>query len=80
MLTHRGIDLISNAVISTFPFLETTPTRGVSYLPLSHIAAQMSDIHVPMNIAAHGAESTRRAGDGLRSAPEERLGRVDAQG
>ena len=40
MLTHEGIDLIANAVISVFPFLETTPTRGVSYLPLCHAAEQ----------------------------------------
>jgi long-chain acyl-CoA synthetase len=40
MLTHRGIELIAKAVTSVFPFLETTPTRSVSYLPLCHAAEQ----------------------------------------
>jgi len=40
MLTHRGIDLIGNAVTTVFPFLSTNETRGVSYLPLCHAAEQ----------------------------------------
>jgi long-subunit acyl-CoA synthetase (AMP-forming) len=40
MLSHRGIDLIANAVATVFPFLLDTPTRNVSYLPLCHAAEQ----------------------------------------
>ncbi len=40
MLTHRGIDLIAKAVVSLFPLLANTATRGVSYLPLCHAAEQ----------------------------------------
>lgn len=40
MLTHRGIKLISDAVIEVFPFLLETKTRAVSYLPLCHAAEQ----------------------------------------
>ena len=40
MLTHRGIELISDAVGKTFPLLLETAQRGVSYLPLCHAAEQ----------------------------------------
>jgi long-subunit acyl-CoA synthetase (AMP-forming) len=40
MLTHRGIDLIANAVAEVFPSLLETKTRAVSYLPLCHAAEQ----------------------------------------
>ena len=40
MLTHRGIELISDAVTTVFPFLKNSETRGVSYLPLCHAAEQ----------------------------------------
>mgnify|MGYP001826440906 CR=1 FL=1 len=40
MLTHRGIELISDAVTTVFPFLKKSETRGVSYLPLCHAAEQ----------------------------------------
>ena len=40
MLTHRGIDLIANAVAEVFPSLLETKTRNVSYLPLCHAAEQ----------------------------------------
>jgi long-subunit acyl-CoA synthetase (AMP-forming) len=40
MLTHRGIDLIANAVAEVFPSLLATKTRAVSYLPLCHAAEQ----------------------------------------
>ena len=40
MLTHRGIELIANAVGEVFPFLLETKARGVSYLPLCHAAEQ----------------------------------------
>ena len=40
MLTHRGIDLIANAVAEVFPSLIETKTRNVSYLPLCHAAEQ----------------------------------------
>ena len=40
MLTHRGIDLIANAVAEVFPTLLKTKTRNVSYLPLCHAAEQ----------------------------------------
>jgi long-subunit acyl-CoA synthetase (AMP-forming) len=40
MLTHRGIDLIANAVVEVFPSLLETKTRMVSYLPLCHAAEQ----------------------------------------
>ena len=40
MLTHRGIDLIANAVLKVFPVLRETEARSVSYLPLCHAAEQ----------------------------------------
>lgn len=40
MLTHRGIDLIANAVVTVFPMLKDTEQRSVSYLPLCHAAEQ----------------------------------------
>jgi len=40
MLTHRGIDLIANAVVTVFPVLKHTEQRSVSYLPLCHAAEQ----------------------------------------
>jgi long-chain acyl-CoA synthetase len=40
MLTHRGIELMSNAVAEVFPLLLDTKTRAVSYLPLCHAAEQ----------------------------------------
>ncbi len=40
MLTHRGIELIANAVAEVFPTLLETETRAVSYLPLCHAAEQ----------------------------------------
>jgi long-subunit acyl-CoA synthetase (AMP-forming) len=40
MLTHKGIDLIANAVAEVFPSLMKTKTRSVSYLPLCHAAEQ----------------------------------------
>ncbi len=40
MLTHRGIELIANAVTTVFPFLKEHEPRSVSYLPLCHAAEQ----------------------------------------
>jgi long-chain acyl-CoA synthetase len=40
MLSHRGIELISKAVVKVFPMLLETHTRMVSYLPLCHAAEQ----------------------------------------
>jgi long-chain acyl-CoA synthetase len=40
MLTHRGIDLIANAVLAVFPILKDHEARSVSYLPLCHAAEQ----------------------------------------
>jgi long-subunit acyl-CoA synthetase (AMP-forming) len=40
MLTHRGIELIGNAVKAVFPTLVERETRYVSYLPLCHAAEQ----------------------------------------
>ncbi|MGB5809834.1 MAG: long-chain fatty acid--CoA ligase [Polyangiales bacterium] len=40
MLTHRGIDLIGQAVAKVFPTLMEKETRFVSYLPLCHAAEQ----------------------------------------
>jgi len=41
MCTHRGIDEIARAFCDAFPeFLETDPTRYISYLPLCHVAEQ----------------------------------------
>ncbi|MGB3051366.1 MAG: long-chain fatty acid--CoA ligase [Polyangiales bacterium] len=40
MLTHRGIELIGNALEEVFPVLLETDSRIVSYLPLCHAAEQ----------------------------------------
>lgn len=40
MLTHRGIELIGQAVAKVFPTLMEGETRFVSYLPLCHAAEQ----------------------------------------
>lgn len=40
MLTHRGIELVGDAVTKVFPVLTRKETRMVSYLPLCHAAEQ----------------------------------------
>ncbi len=40
MLSHRGIELIGNAVVEVFPDLMVKDARAVSYLPLCHAAEQ----------------------------------------
>lgn len=40
MITHRGVDLIANAVTTVFPLLKENEVRSVSYLPLCHAAEQ----------------------------------------
>lgn len=44
MLTHRNFTWTSESVLRTFPYLGRKE-RVVSYLPLSHVAAQLLDIH-----------------------------------
>lgn len=50
MLTHDNIVWTARSQLSTMQELETLDNNDhfVSYLPLSHIAAQMIDMHCPM--------------------------------
>mmetsp|Transcript_28316 Transcript_28316/g.65628 ORF Transcript_28316/g.65628 Transcript_28316/m.65628 type:complete len:496 (+) Transcript_28316:387-1874(+) len=49
MITHDNITWTVRSMLATTPKETTFPTDSmVSYLPLSHIAAQMLDMHMPM--------------------------------
>jgi len=48
MLTHDNITWTSQAQLSTMARELTNEDHMISYLPLSHIAAQMLDMHCPM--------------------------------
>ena len=53
MCTHRGIDAIGRAFCDAFPeFLETDPTRYISYLPLCHVAEQAFTNFVGLSAAS----------------------------
>lgn len=47
MLSHDNLYYASSFVIDYYGFSEFD--RGVSYLPLSHIAAQLTDCYIPIN-------------------------------
>ena len=48
MISHDNVTWVTRANIAHHPDFVNGPLRVVSYLPLSHIAAQMVDIHSPM--------------------------------
>ncbi len=54
MATHDNITWTARSLFSIMPpgSFGKTEEHFVSYLPLSHIAAQMIDIHLPIAIAA----------------------------
>ena len=53
MCTHRGIDAIGRAFCVAFPeFLETDPSRYISYLPLCHVAEQAFTNFVGLSAAS----------------------------
>lgn len=51
MLTHRNFTWTSESILRTFPYLGRKE-RLVSYLPLSHVAAQLLDIHCSTRLAS----------------------------
>jgi long-chain-fatty-acid--CoA ligase ACSBG len=54
MLSHDNVTWASHAIIMHHEEQQygEFEESGVSYLPLSHIAGQLFDIHIPMRIAA----------------------------
>jgi long-chain-fatty-acid--CoA ligase ACSBG len=54
MMTHDNLTWTARSLFSIMPHstFGKTEEHIVSYLPLSHIAAQMIDIHLPIAIAA----------------------------
>ena len=48
MISHDNVTWTTRANLDHQPAITTGPLRVVSYLPLSHIAAQIVDIHSPM--------------------------------
>jgi long-chain-fatty-acid--CoA ligase ACSBG len=58
MISHDNVTFTTRANIEHHPDFVSGPLRVVSYLPLSHIAAQIVDIHSPMAyLADHGLPS-----------------------
>lgn len=51
MISHDNVTWTAAAICETGYMPLNSTDRVVSYLPLSHIAAQLIDVHVPMNIA-----------------------------
>jgi len=51
MVSHDNITWVSKTQLNETGGTEENPVVAVSYLPLSHIAAQILDIHVPMAVA-----------------------------
>jgi len=48
MLSHDNLTFTSRALERSYGRLDYGKERGISYLPLSHIAAQMTDIYLPL--------------------------------
>jgi long-chain-fatty-acid--CoA ligase ACSBG len=48
---NNNLNRTAEAVLEVFHFDHTE--RSITYLPLSHIAAQMLDIHGPMSMGSH---------------------------
>lgn len=70
MLSHRNLAWTAETLIRTQGGEEND--RGLSYLPLSHIAEQMCSIHVPAasGAAVYFAESIEKVPDNIkRSSP-----------
>lgn len=51
MLSHNNILWTTKAVLKIVGITKDTPERVLSYLPLSHVAAQMVDVYMPLVIA-----------------------------
>ncbi len=52
MLSHDNITYQTFAVMSLHPQLGTIEDHTISYLPMSHCAAQMTDMYCPLLVAA----------------------------
>lgn len=55
MISHDSVTWTAQATLDTVPGFSESTECIVSYLPLSHIAAQMLDIHAPMVCSVNGA-------------------------
>jgi long-chain-fatty-acid--CoA ligase ACSBG len=55
MISHDSLTWTARCVIESFSPLRVGPHEFISYLPLSHVAAQMLDIHAPIVITAMGS-------------------------
>ncbi|XP_063242687.1 long-chain-fatty-acid--CoA ligase ACSBG2 isoform X2 [Bacillus rossius redtenbacheri] len=51
MLSHDNLTWTAQRVAQTHGFVPGEPRRAVSFLPLSHVAAQVIDIYVPIEAA-----------------------------
>lgn len=63
MISHDNLTWTVKNFVASLPFTLTCEDRSVSYLPLSHVAAQMLDIHCPI---ATGAKIYFAQPDALR--------------
>jgi long-subunit acyl-CoA synthetase (AMP-forming) len=66
MLSHRNVLWVTDAMVKQFSV--TDADRGISYLPLSHIAEQVVSLYIPILVGAciSFAESLDTLGDDLR--------------
>ena len=63
MISHDNLPWTVKNFVAALPFTLTCEDRSVSYLPLSHVAAQMLDVHCPI---ATGAKIYFAQADALR--------------
>lgn len=56
MISHDNITWSSRVLREQNLGFATCKERVISYLPLSHVSAQLLDIHIPMAIGAHIAK------------------------
>jgi len=57
MASHDNMTWTCCSMMESIPLFDDAPNRIISYLPLSHIAAQMADIVAPLTMTARNAIS-----------------------
>eukprot|EP00457_Paulinella_chromatophora_P002204 gb/GEZN01002208.1/.p1 GENE.gb/GEZN01002208.1/~~gb/GEZN01002208.1/.p1 ORF type:complete len:721 (-),score=108.13 gb/GEZN01002208.1/:399-2561(-) len=58
MLSQDNVTWTAGQLGTVFPDVGKVPEHIISYLPLSHVAAQMLDIYSPLSVATHGGNCT----------------------
>mmetsp|Transcript_7420 Transcript_7420/g.21093 ORF Transcript_7420/g.21093 Transcript_7420/m.21093 type:complete len:709 (+) Transcript_7420:94-2220(+) len=59
MISQDSLNWTAQCAIEIFPGMKSTPEHHfLSYLPLSHVAAQMLDMYAPINLAAQKIMAT----------------------